>query len=124
MSGEIRAAGGIVMRGGRLAVVHRPKYDDWSLPKGKLDAGETWQEAAVREVEEEIGVRGRLGRELESSHYTHKGRPKTVRYWLMSIADEGEFVPNAETDELRWVTPQEAASLLTYDRDREIVDSL
>ena len=124
MSDEIRAAGGVVMRGGRLAVVHRPKYDDWSLPKGKLNPGETWEQAALREVEEEIGVRGRLGRELESSHYLHKDRPKTVRYWLMSIEEEGEFVPNDETDELRWVTPTEASALLTYERDRALVESL
>jgi len=120
----IRAAGGVVIRDGRIAVVHRPKYDDWSLPKGKLDPGETWEEAALREVEEEIGVRGRLGRELESSHYMHKGRPKTVRYWLMDIEHEGEFVPNDETDELRWVTPEEARSLLSYNRDRDLVESL
>ena len=69
-------------------------------------------------------MRGRLGRELESSHYTHKGRPKTVRYWLMDIEHEDEFVPNDETDELRWVTPQEALGLHSYDRDRVLIESL
>jgi 8-oxo-dGTP diphosphatase len=121
---EIRAAGGVVVRDGRVAVIHRPKYDDWSLPKGKLDPGETWEEAALREVEEEIGVRGRLGRELESSRYTHKGRPKVVRYWVMSVDDAREFVPGEEVDELRWLTPEEARPLLTYERDRDLLDSL
>ena len=124
VSDEIRAAGGVVMRDGRIAVVHRPKYDDWSLPKGKLDPGETWEEAAVREVEEEIGVRGRLGRELESVSYTHKGRPKVVRWWLMTVDEENEFVADEEVDELRWLTPDEARSLLSYEHDRALVDSV
>src|SRR4051812_27762866 len=78
VSDEIRAAGGVVMRDGRIVVVHRPKYDDWSLPKGKLEAGESWEEAALREVEEETGLRVTLGDELTSTHYTVRGRPKTV----------------------------------------------
>jgi 8-oxo-dGTP diphosphatase len=119
----IRAAGGVVVRDGRVAVVHRPKYDDWSLPKGKLEPGEDWLEAAVREVREETGLRCRPTRELEPVHYTHKGRPKTVRYWLMECTD-GDFAPNDEVDELRWVTPLEAADLLTYDRDRGLVEEL
>ena len=124
MRDEILAAGGVVVRDGRVAVVHRPRYDDWSLPKGKLDPGETWEQAALREVEEEIGVRGRLGRELEPVHYTHKGRPKTVRWWEMSVDDAGQFVAGEEVDELRWVTPEEARSLLSYEHDRALVDSL
>ena len=123
MSEEIRAAGGVVVRDGRIAVVHRPKYDDWSLPKGKLDPGESWEEAAVREVREETGLHARLVRELEPVHYTHKGRPKTVRYWLME-SEGGDFVPNDESDELRWVTPQDALALLTYERDRSLVTDL
>jgi 8-oxo-dGTP diphosphatase len=124
VSDEIEAAGGVVMRDGRLVVVHRPKYDDWSLPKGKLDPGETWEQAALREVEEETAVRATLGRELEPVRYTHKGRPKLVRYWLMTADDETGFVPNDEVDELRWVTPDEARELLSYDRDRELVDQI
>ena len=121
---EIRAAGGVVVRDGRIVVVHRPRYDDWSLPKGKLDPGESWEEAALREVEEETAVRATLGRELEPVRYTHKGRPKLVRYWLMTAEDETGFVPNDEVDELRWVTPDEARELLSYDRDRELVDQI
>ena len=86
---------------------------DWSLPKGKLDPGETWEQAALREVEEEIGFRCRLGRELPSTSYTdQKGRSKVVRYWLME-PEEGEFAPNDEVDELRWLIPSAAAELLT-----------
>jgi 8-oxo-dGTP diphosphatase len=121
---EIRAAGGVVLRDGRVVVVHRPKYDDWSLPKGKLDPGETWEEAAVREVEEETGLRATLGRELEPVRYEHKGRPKLVRYWLMEPTEETGFTPNDEVDELRWVTPDEARELLSYGRDRDLVDQL
>jgi len=122
MSEDVRAAGGVVMRDGRVAVVHRPRYDDWSLPKGKLDSGETWEQAALREVREEIGLRCALGRELSAVHYAdHKGRPKTVRYWVMAI-EGGEFEPNDEVDEMRWLTPDEARALLSYEHDRELVE--
>jgi len=115
------AAGGVVVRDGRVAVVHRPRYDDWSLPKGKLDAGETFEQAALREVEEETGLRCELVRELPSVEYEARGRPKLVRYWLMSVASDPGFVPNDEVDELRWLSPEDAASLLTYDRDKEVL---
>ena len=118
---EVLAAGGVVMRDGRVAVVHRPKYDDWSFPKGKLDPGEGFEEAALREVEEETGLRARLGRELPSTEYRDsKGRPKLVRYWEMEPI-EGEFTPSDEVDELRWLDPAEAQGLLTYDHDRELL---
>ena len=124
MSEEIQAAGGLVMRDGRVAVVHRPRYDDWTLPKGKLEPGEEPEQAALREVEEETGLRCRLGRELESTSYEdNKGRPKRVRYWLME-PESGEFAPNDEVDELRWLGPEQAAALLTHDRDRELLGSL
>lgn len=121
----IEAAGGVVVRAdGRVAVVHRPRYDDWSLPKGKLDSGETFEQAARRELEEETGLIVRLIRELPSTTYRdNKDRPKLVRYWLMEIDDDPGFTPNDEVDDLRWVTPAEAAELLTYDRDRELVDA-
>jgi 8-oxo-dGTP diphosphatase len=119
----IRAAGGVVIRDGRIAVVHRPKYDDWSLPKGKLDPGESFEQAAVREVYEEVGLRCELGRQLEPVHYTAKAGPKIVRYWVMSC-DDGEFEPDDEVDEMRWLTPDEARGLLSYDRDRDLLDQL
>jgi 8-oxo-dGTP diphosphatase len=121
---EVRAAGGVVRRDGRIAVVHRPRYDDWSLPKGKLDPGETWEEAALREVREETGLECELGEELSSTRYhDRKGRSKLVRYWLMDPV-EGEFAPNDEVDELRWLTPAEAAALLTYPRDKELAQEV
>ena len=118
---EVKASGGVVTRDGKVAIVHRPRYDDWSFPKGKMDAGETWEECALLEIEEEIGLRCRLGDELSPVAYRdNKGRAKVVRYWLMEPLD-GEFVPNDEVDEVRWVTPDEAEKLLTYDRDRELL---
>jgi 8-oxo-dGTP diphosphatase len=115
------AAGGVVMRDGLVAVVHRPRYDDWSLPKGKLDPGESFEQAALREVEEETGLRCRLERELPSVEYEVRGRPKLVRYWLMAVDRDPGFEPNDEVDELRWLAPAEAAGLLTYDRDKGVV---
>jgi 8-oxo-dGTP diphosphatase len=117
----VKAAGGVVVRDGLVAVVHRPKYDDWSLPKGKLDPGEGFREAALREVEEEIGLRCRLGEELPMVRYRDaKGRPKLVRYWRMEPL-EGDFTPNDEVDEMRWLPPDEATAVLSYPRDREVV---
>ena len=109
------------MRDGQLALVHRPRYDDWTLPKGKLDPGESFDDAALREVAEETGLLARLERELPEVAYEVRGRPKVVRYWLMEVEGETPFVPGEEVDEVRWVDPAEALSLLTYDRDREVV---
>ncbi len=121
-SDEIQAAGGIVRSDdNRFAVVHRPRYDDWSLPKGKLDPGETFEEAALREVWEETGLRCELVRELPPVHYTVRERPKIVRYWLMSVVSDPGFEPNDEVDELRWLAPHDALDLLTYDRDKAVV---
>jgi 8-oxo-dGTP diphosphatase len=123
---DIVAAGGVVLRRGddgriRVAVIHRPKYTDWSLPKGKLESGEGWKEAAVREVEEEIGYRCETGAELPPiSYLDRQGRRKLVRYWLMEPI-EGGFEPDGEVDELRWLTRREAEELLTYEHDRELV---
>jgi 8-oxo-dGTP diphosphatase len=127
---EVQASGGLVRRqaAGRdeVLVVHRPRYDDWTFPKGKLHAGEDPAAGALREVGEETGIACRLGREVTSTRYRDaKGRPKRVRYWLMEPAgDAGTSVPNAEVDEVRWVTPDEARRLLTYEHDRAVVDGL
>jgi 8-oxo-dGTP diphosphatase len=121
---RIEAAGGVVVRDGQVLLVHRPRYDDWTFPKGKLDSGEGFEDAALREVEEETGVRCSLGRELPATRYEVNGRPKLVRYWLMTPRGETMFLPNDETDELRWVTPDEALRLLTYDRDRDVLGAL
>jgi 8-oxo-dGTP diphosphatase len=120
----VEAAGGLVVRDGRVLLVHRPRYDDWSLPKGKLDAGETFEQAAVREVEEEAGLRCELTQELPEVRYTdHRGRPKVVRYWLMRAPDdEAAFEPNDEVDEIAWLAPDDAATRLSYDHDRELVE--
>ena len=122
-SDEVRAAGGVVIRDGLVAVVHRPRYDDWSLPKGKLDEGETFEEAALREVWEETGLRAALVRELPEVRYPVRGRPKLVRYWLMSVDEDPGFSANDEVDELRWVSPDTAVALLTYDRDKGVVSA-
>jgi 8-oxo-dGTP pyrophosphatase MutT (NUDIX family) len=122
MSGaEIRAAGGVVLHEGRVAIVHRPRHDDWSLPKGKLDEGESWEQAAVREVEEECSLRCRLDDELAPSQYTVGGRPKRVRWWRMSVVDDLGFEPNEEVDEMRWASPEEAAEILSYAPDRDLL---
>ena len=120
MPDEIRAAGGVVLRDGRVVVVHRPKYDDWSLPKGKLEPGESWEEAALREVREECGLVCRLEDELAPAHYLSNGRPKTVRWWRMTVVHD-EVETDDEVDELRWVTPGEAVALLSYGHDRQLV---
>src|SRR3954471_24231028 len=105
MTKHVRAAGGLVIGDdGRIAVVHRPRYDDWSLPKGKLEPGETWEDAALREVHEETGVAARLDDLLGDEHYTdNKGRPKTVRWWRMTPLQTPPFTPNDEVDEIRWL---------------------
>jgi 8-oxo-dGTP diphosphatase len=123
---DIKAAGGVVLRrdddrSTRVAVIHRPKYMDWSLPKGKLEPKEEWRDAALREVEEETGHRCEAIVELPPiSYLDRKARRKLVRYWLMRPLD-GRFEPHGEVDELRWVTRDEAEGLLTYEHDRELV---
>jgi 8-oxo-dGTP diphosphatase len=125
---DVEAAGGVVVRetsgGPEVAIVHRPEYEDWSLPKGKLRAGEAWEAAALREVEEETGMRCELVRELEPVRYRdRKGRRKLVRWWLMRPFG-GEFRPTDEVDELRWVGADEARRSLDYEHDRALVQGL
>lgn len=127
MGERVEAAGGVVWRRrkGRVevAVVHRPRYDDWTLPKGKLDPGESHEEAARREVLEETGLQVVLGDELASCSYTdNRGRPKRVRYWAMTVTGGG-FVPNDEVDQLVWLPLGEASRSLSYRRDREVLAS-
>lgn len=124
---EVRADGGVVARGGtrgpEVLVVHRPRYDDWSLPKGKVEDGESDEDCALREVEEETGLRCHLGTELPSTRYVdHRGRTKRVRYWAMTVLG-GEFAPNDEVDAVRWVTPAEAREILTHPHDADVVDA-
>ena len=122
---EVVSAGAVVLGpGGTVLLVHRPKYDDWSFPKGKLDAGESHRHAALREVEEEAGLRCRTLDELPEARYTdRKGRPKRVRYWSMEPLD-GEFTPNDEVDEVAWLSRDDARRLLTYPHDRRVLDAL
>ena len=122
---RIEAAGGVVRDAeGRVLLAHRPRYDDWTLPKGKLDPGETFEEAALREVLEETGLRCTLGRELPGTEYRdNKDRPKVVRYFLMAV-DSGEFEPNDEVDDVRWVAIDDAVGQLTYERDRDVLAAL
>ena len=123
----VEAAGGLVTRRTaagetEVLVVHRPRYDDWSLPKGKLEPGESFEDAAVREVEEETGIVCERGDELPPHRYIdRKGRDKVVRWWRMTPTATSPFVANDEVDELRWVRGGEAATLLTYDADRKLV---
>ena len=128
LSEVVRAAGGIVVRGTGVAaevlLVHRPAYDDWTFPKGKVEPGESDEECAVREVEEETGLRCSPGRELEPTLYLDaKKRPKTVRYWLMEVV-AGTLRFDFEVDMARWVTVREAEELLTYPRDVDLLRSV
>jgi 8-oxo-dGTP diphosphatase len=123
----VRAAGGIVWRpigeGIEVLLVHRPRYDDWSFPKGKCDPGEGDEACAVREVEEETGLRCVLGHELTTVSYVdHRGRPKVVRYWEMAVAEDVAFEPNDEVDSLEWLLVDDAESRLSYGRDIEVLD--
>lgn len=126
--GSVRAAGGVVWsrwRGGlRVVVVHRPRYDDWSLPKGKAGPGESDAECALREVREETGLACSLGEELgTTTYYDRHGRLKNVRYYAMQPLGGGE-TPQAEVDEVRWLGLDDARQIMTYARDVDILDLL
>jgi 8-oxo-dGTP pyrophosphatase MutT (NUDIX family) len=127
-SDQVRAAGGVVRRAGRegeqVLLVHRPRYADWTFPKGKVHDGESDEDAALREVEEETGFRCAIGVELPSTRYRDmRGRPKVVRYWTMTV-ESGAFQPHDEVDEIRWLSRAEAAVTLSYGRDVELLDAV
>jgi len=121
----VRAAGGLVVRNGKVLLVHRPSYDDWTFPKGKAERDESDEDCALREVHEETGLQCRLEDELSSTEYVDgRGRPKRVRWWRMTPEGDDGFLANDEVDELRWLTPDEAARLLSYDRDLALLEAL
>lgn len=121
----IRAAGGLLWReteqGRELALVHRPRNEDWVLPKGHLDKGEGWEEAAVREVIEETCCPAQLGEFAGSISYLVNNKPKLVLFWHLSLIGESTFVPNGETDQILWLTVEEAIKKLTYSTERTLV---
>ena len=128
MTELVRAAGGLVLRHGErgleVLLVHRPAYQDWSFPKGKLHPEEFERDAALREVEEETGLRCLLGRELGTTEYVDPhGRPKRVRYWAM-VAPDGEPAAANEVDDVWWASPADAAERLDSDRDRALLERL
>lgn len=119
---DVRAAGAIVWReDGEIAMVHRPRYDDWSFPKGKLERGETMPFAAVREASEETGLAVHIGPVLTDVRYPVPEGHKLVRYWSARAVKDNGFTPNAEVDELRWVSPGQAAEMLSYVHDLEVL---
>jgi len=129
MAEEVRAAGGVVWRvpddgGVEVLLVHRPGYDDWTFPKGKVDPDDVDEEhTALREVAEESGLRCTLGRELPGTDYVdRRGRPKHVRYWEMRPL-AGSFTPNEEIDAVEWLTVPAARQRLTYPHDRVVIDA-
>lgn len=127
MSPVIHAAGVVLLRGmpdaAEVLLVHRPGWDDWSLPKGKVDAGEHVVEAAVREVDEETGYVPVLGCPLPSASYSVQSQPKVVRYWAARVGQEEGFAPDDEVDALAWVPAGQAVDRLTYPRDADLVSA-
>lgn len=128
-AGEVRAAGGVVCRraAGRLEVllVHRGHYDDWTVPKGKAEEGETDEDCARREVEEETGVRARLLDELPSVRWRDRyGRPKVARYWRMEPVGDQPARPQNEVDEVVWLAVDAAIARLTYARDAAVLEAV
>ena len=121
----IEAAGGLVWRntpdGKQILLVHRQRYDDWTLPKGKLEDGEAWEQAAFREIEEETGYKAELGKFAGSTTYVVGKAPKIVLFWHMDVEKEIDFVPNEEVDKLLWLSFEKALDKLSYDSERELL---
>lgn len=121
----VRAAGAVLVRDGLVAVVHRPKYDDWTIPKGKAEPGELDEACALREVEEETGLACELGDEVAAVEYEDAaGRPKHVRYFAMVPPDAAEATPRNEVDAVGWFTRERALETLSYGRDAQVVERL
>ncbi|HET7466301.1 MAG TPA: NUDIX hydrolase [Candidatus Dormibacteraeota bacterium] len=122
----VKAAGGVVCREGssgetEIVVVHRPAYDDWTLPKGKVDPDETPEECALREVKEETGFKCELQRPLGCTAYVdRRGRNKVACYWVMEVIS-GRFRPGGEVDRMIWMTVPDAVKRLTYERDKALI---
>lgn len=120
----VRAAGGLVVRNDAVLLVHRPKYDDWTFPKGKAEDGETDEDCALREVHEETGLSCELVSRVGVTEYVDsRGRPKVV-HWFVMRPLAGDFEPTDEVDELRWAPTAEAAELLSYERDVPLLAAL
>ena len=121
----IEAAGALLWRrrGERpeLAVIHRPRHDDWTLPKGKRDHGESWQQTALREVWEETACRAEIGEFAGGTFYTVGGVPTVVLFWHMAVAEEHPFEPNEEVDRLEWLAPEAAAERLDHEAERRLL---
>ncbi len=126
--GVVKAAGGLVWRGGRkgpkLAVVHRPRQGDWRLPKGKLKPGEDFTEAAAREVAEETGCRPRLVEFAGYALYARNRRPKLALFWHMTADGESCFEPNDEIDRVKWLTPESALERIKHPEERRLLRSV
>lgn len=125
----IRAAGALLWRENsdlaiEVALIHRPRYDDWSLPKGKIEIGETALQCAYREVLEETGMRASFTRELGTVEYEESGQQKRVKYWAAHCAlNKSEFIPNEEVDQLKWLAASDAHQLATHDSDKSIIET-
>jgi len=121
----IQAAGGLVWResagGPEVVLVHRPRYDDWSFPKGKMEPGETWSETALREVEEETGLDVVLDDFAGSFSYLVRKRVKVVLFWNMQIRQGSTFLANDEVDQLKWLPVDQALTLLQYAFEQDLL---
>jgi 8-oxo-dGTP pyrophosphatase MutT (NUDIX family) len=129
LKSPVRAAGGVLWRRGEdgveVLLIFRPRYRDWSLPKGKAKGEESDEEAAIREIDEEVGVQVELGRELPSTRYRDaRGRDKVVRYWAVEVPGGAEPFPGDGVTDVRWVPLGDAREQLSWDRDRAVVDGL